>query len=80
MTRPAVGSLVPIPGLSADDVAVLPGLLESHGFAVKVETSIGEVPLGSVFVLQSDVPKIKQLLAKYRVRGGAGGSLGEIPW
>jgi len=72
--------LVPIPGLADGDVAVIPGILKSNGlFSRVVTTTYGDAIVGEVLVWESDLPKVRRALARYRVRG-AGDALVEIPW
>jgi hypothetical protein len=75
-----VTQLVPIPGLSFADTALIPPILKSHGLSCKVVTGMGDGgPWGEVLIWESDVPKARRVLAKYRVRG-AGDALVKIPW
>jgi hypothetical protein len=71
-------SLVPIPELGQQDVAVVESLLSGARFFCRVHDGFGESP-AVLFVRVKDLPAIKELLQDYRIRT-FGGELIPIPW
>jgi hypothetical protein len=67
-----------IPGIGAEDIAVLPGILSNFGIFVRVEAGFGEYP-GAVLIREIDLPRVKEALASYRLRTSAGREV-PIPW
>jgi hypothetical protein len=70
-------SLVPIPALGHQDVAMIESLISS-AFFCHVNEGFGESP-AVLLVRAKDLPAIKELLRDYRIRS-PGGELIPIPW
>lgn len=71
-------SLVPIPELGHQDVAVVESLIFAARFFFHVDDGFGESP-AVLFVRAKDLPAIKKLLQDYRIRS-PGGEMIPIPW
>ena len=73
-------SLVPIPELGHQDVAVVESLIAAARFFCHVDNGFGESP-AILFIRAKDLPAIKELLQDYRIRslGGFGDELIPIP-
>lgn len=74
-------SLVPIPDLGQQDVAVVESLISTARFFCRVHEGFGESP-AVLLVRAKDLPAIKELLRDYRIRSldGFGDELIPIPW
>jgi hypothetical protein len=71
-------SLVPIPALGHQDVAVVESLVSAANFFFRVHDGFGECP-DILLVRAKDLPAIKELLQDYRIRADGGGMI-PIPW
>jgi hypothetical protein len=71
-------SLVAIPELGHQDVAVVESLICAARFFCRVHDGFGESP-AVLLVRERDLPAIKELLQDYRIRS-PGGELIPIPW
>ena len=71
-------SLVPIPQLGHQDVAVVESLISAANFFFRVHDGFGECP-AILLVRAEDLPAIKELLQDYRIRTD-GGEMIPIPW
>ena len=72
--------LVPIPGLGAQAVALVPSILEAAGFVCYVQPSGVRWARAAVFVRARDVGAVKDLLRDYMVGDSTTGTTRPIPW
>ena len=70
--------LVAIPGVGAQDVAVIQGLLRHGGFFFRVHNAVGDGH-DLILIREADLPAIKAFLSHYRIRC-ASGDTSPIPW
>lgn len=73
------GNLLAIPGLGAQDVAVISSLLTSAGFRFEQFGGFGEGTRALILIGEADLDEIKTFLRDYRVTGDNGRSF-PIPW
>ena len=71
-------SLVPIPGLGHQDVAVVQSLVTAAGFFCVVHDGFGECP-DILFIRATDLPSIRELLQDYLIRSPRAEKI-PIPW